>query len=83
MDLPQRGASRSASGWTLLPFALAFVVIVLFWALVPSGSGAAPVAPAAPAAGFDPDTGFWVELAAVALVTSLAGILFNLRGIKR
>jgi hypothetical protein len=82
MDLPQRGASRSASGSTLVPFALALLVIILFWALVPSGSAAPPVAPAAPAAGFDPDTGFWIELTAVTVVTCLAGVLFHWRATK-
>jgi len=52
---------------------------LLLAAAHPAASLAAALAGGAAAPGADPDTGYWVELGLVTLVTAAAGILMKLR----
>ncbi|HMA38231.1 MAG TPA: hypothetical protein VKY74_27530 [Chloroflexia bacterium] len=78
MQLPPQGPAPQSLGRTLLIGALILAVAVLVWAAVPAMQ-AAPPAPLAPAPGPDPDTGFWIELLIVVILTSAAGIVMYLR----
>jgi len=78
MDMPQGGAAGNLPGRAFLPAALVLAVAVLIWAALPATQGS-PISGPTPAGPADPDLGFWVELAAVAIVTGLAGLFLHLR----
>ncbi len=72
-DAAHRGARR------LLLVGLFAVVALLAAAAVPTVSFAATPAMLPAAAWADPDTGYWIELFVVAIITAIAGIVFNVR----
>ncbi len=73
----QRPTRRGAGRIVVAP--LAVVAGLLTTLVFPLVSYAAPQA-AMPAATFaDPDTGYWIELIIVAVITAVAGIVFNVR----
>jgi hypothetical protein len=78
MQLPTRGVTQVVSGRTLLSVLLIVAAGLLFWFAFPGVQAGPPAPPAAPAWP-DPNTGFWVELVVVTIITAITGIVLHFR----
>jgi hypothetical protein len=78
MQLPPEGVTQVISGRALLSILSIVAAGLLFWSVFPGVQAGPPAPPAAPAWP-DPNTGFWVELVVVTIITVITGIVLHVR----